>query len=90
MTIDGSGEDEAATGDLDITSDLTINGAGSGKTIIDGNKGVVDDDVFHVLTGVSLTVRDTEITNGDQVGLSNKGVPSSSKTWSSVTTIRTV
>src|SRR2546423_3974563 len=30
-------DDEALVGDLDIKHDLTIQGAGSGKTIVDGN-----------------------------------------------------
>ena len=36
LTIPGTGEEAAATGDLDITEDLTINGAGATSTIIDG------------------------------------------------------
>ena len=36
ITIGGSGEDLAATGDLDITDDVTITGAGTGLTFIDG------------------------------------------------------
>src|SRR4051812_44538631 len=31
----GANEDAADTGDLDITDDVTINGAGSGSTIVD-------------------------------------------------------
>src|SRR5437870_652478 len=37
LTILGRGEDMAATGDLDITDDLTIIGAGADRTIVDGN-----------------------------------------------------
>src|SRR5437660_359344 len=36
LSIPGSFEDEAATGDLDITDDLTLIGAGARSTIIDG------------------------------------------------------
>lgn len=36
LTIAGANEDAAATGDLDITDDLTITGAGKATTIIDG------------------------------------------------------
>lgn len=36
FTLEGRGENGAATGDLDITDDLTIRGAGAGETIIDG------------------------------------------------------
>lgn len=34
LTIAGTGEDANATGDLDITAEVTINGAGAGSTII--------------------------------------------------------
>src|SRR4051812_18327090 len=37
LTIAGRYEDAAATGDLDVQGGLTINGAGAGRTIIDGN-----------------------------------------------------
>ena len=36
LSIPGPLEDEAATGDLDITDDLTLTGAGAANTIIDG------------------------------------------------------
>src|SRR3989344_2882469 len=36
LSIAGAGEDTNTTGDLDITDDLTINGAGNTATIIDG------------------------------------------------------
>src|SRR3989338_5523193 len=36
LSIGGGGEDLNATGDLDITGDVTINGAGDTTTIIDG------------------------------------------------------
>ena len=58
LTIGGSGENQAMTGDLDITSKLTIVGAGRDLTTIDGNKGVVNDYVFHAHTGGSLTLTD--------------------------------
>ena len=73
LTIDGSGEDASATGDLDITSGLTITGAGSDVTTIDGNKGVVNDVVINVKTGATLTATDVTIANGDQTGLYNQG-----------------
>ena len=41
LTIAGADENAAATGDLDITQDVTINGAGAGSTIIDGNGSVI-------------------------------------------------
>ena len=36
LTIPGSGEDAASTGDLDITDDLILTGAGLDETVIDG------------------------------------------------------
>jgi CSLREA domain-containing protein len=36
LSIAGAGEDSALTGDLDITRDLTITGAGASTTVIDG------------------------------------------------------
>jgi CSLREA domain-containing protein len=48
ISIAGTGEDAAETGDLDISDDLTINGAGADTTIIDGG-GL--DRVFQVFSG---------------------------------------
>lgn len=55
LAIPGSGEDEAATGDLDITQSVTITGAGADMTFVGG--GALDR-VFHVKApvNVSLTV----------------------------------
>ncbi len=46
LTIPGSGETAGQTGDLDITNSVTIQGAGSASTIINGNS---LDRVFYVL-----------------------------------------
>ncbi len=73
LTIDGSGEDASLTGDLDITSEMTIDGAGRERTTIDGNRGVVDDTIINVRTGASLTLTDLTVTNGDKDGLLNSG-----------------
>jgi CSLREA domain-containing protein len=62
LTISGAGEDNNAKGDLDITDDLTINGAGS--TIIDANQ---LDRVLHVLSGVTVEVNGVTLTNGKTV-----------------------
>jgi len=37
LTLVGADEDAAATGDLDVTADLEIDGAGAATTVIDGN-----------------------------------------------------
>jgi CSLREA domain-containing protein len=64
LTVQGVGEDLAATGDLDIVSDLTVQGAGPATTIVAGAWPANTDRIFHVLTAGTdaalnnLTVRD--------------------------------
>lgn len=58
----GKGENAAATGDLDITDDLTISGAAAATTIIDGN---ALDRVFEVLDIATLKVSNVTIQNGN-------------------------
>lgn len=63
-TLARTGDDDTARdGDLDITGDLTIVGAGVGDTIIDGNGAVTFDRVFEIVGG-SVTLSDLTITNG--------------------------
>ncbi len=72
LTILGGSEDAAATGDLDITADLTINGAGAGTTIIDG---AALDRVLHVLAG-TVTISGVTVQKGsaaDGGGILNAG-----------------
>src|SRR6187455_78931 len=38
LSATGAGEDLAATGDLDVTDELQVNGAGADTTIVDGLK----------------------------------------------------
>lgn len=54
LSIPGADEDAAATGDLDITDDLTLTGAGRDTTIIDG--GGLDRVIHSALDGQSITV----------------------------------
>jgi len=61
LTIAGTGEDIAATGDLDINTNLIISGAGADTTIIDGDQ---LDRVFHVASGSSVTLQNISIRNG--------------------------
>ena len=73
LTIAGAGEDASATGDLDITRDLTIQGAGSTSTIIDGNN---LDRVFQVLAGkvsISNVTIQHGLAAGDGGGILNTG-----------------
>src|SRR5262249_37971241 len=58
-TIAGTGEAATATGDLDITDDLTITGDGAQTTLIDGG---AMDNVFQVIGNIAanfsgLTIR---------------------------------
>ena len=69
LTIAGTGEDAAVTGDFDITEDLAINGAGSAITIIDGNN---LDRIFHIHSGAvtvsGVTIRGGNPGTGDDAG----------------------
>lgn len=62
LTRDGFFEELSEFGDLDITDDLTIIGAGALDTIIDA--GDVDR-IFHVFPNVSLTLSGVTLTNGE-------------------------
>ncbi len=59
LTRAGASENSAATGDLDITSDLTLIGAGADSTMVDAN-GL--DRIFHIFTAVvqisGVTIRE--------------------------------
>jgi CSLREA domain-containing protein len=61
LTLAGAGEDAAFTGDLDITGNLTINGAGANTTIIDAD-GI--DRVLHVSESINVNLSDVTIKNG--------------------------
>ena len=59
LTLVGEGEDDNQTGDLDIHEDLTIQGATSSTTIINGNAA---DRIFHVVGDVTMTVTIADVT----------------------------
>lgn len=61
LTIAGPGEDAAATGDLDLTKNVTITGSGARATVIDAGGG---DRVFAVRAGVTASISDVTITGG--------------------------
>ena len=66
LTIGGADENTSATGDLDITDDLAINGAG--QTIIKGGAGW-DDRIFDIPAWyISVTLNDMTIANGNANG----------------------
>src|SRR6266403_2126742 len=65
LMIPGRGEDAAAMGDLDITDDVTITGAGAHTTIVDGN-GI--DRIFEIVNPASIVaISSLTIRNGDTV-----------------------
>ena len=70
LSIAGTGEDAAQTGDLDITESVDINGAGRETTMIDANR---IDRVFEVLTG-SVTFSGVTIQRGYRSGSSGGGI----------------
>lgn len=57
----GANENAADTGDLDITTNVTLIGNGTGDTIIDG---AALDRVFHVLNGADVAFSDLTVRNG--------------------------
>ena len=60
LKLVGLGEDGAATGDLDLNGDVIIQSANAKVTVIKGKK----DRVFHVLPGVTATIRQLAIAKG--------------------------
>lgn len=67
LTVTGKGEDNAATGDLDLNGGaLTIKGTGRGRTIIDGNQ---HDRIFHLgpATPNQFSLSRVTIQNGSAV-----------------------
>ena len=72
LTLTGSGEDKSATGDLDITSNITITGAGISATTIDGNGAVIKENIFSIkYVTVQFNLSSLKLTGGK--GLSSTG-----------------
>ncbi|MEU6378916.1 choice-of-anchor Q domain-containing protein [Streptomyces sp. NPDC046909] len=69
LTIPGAGEDAAATGDLDVTDDLTVIGRGHAATVVGGVGRRLRDRVWHVLgsgrPGVSVMFEGLTVENGN-------------------------
>ncbi len=59
---DNGNENSASTGDLDVSSNVIIQGAGADKTIIDGT--LLTDRIFQVLSG-SLILKDLTLLGGN-------------------------
>jgi len=78
LTLAGTDEDSAATGDLDITGELTIAGAGAATTVIDGHAfGGIADRVFDVRSGATVDITGLTIRNGLLVGENGGGIRNS-------------
>ena len=71
LSIPGQGEDGGATGDLDISTNLTLIGTGADKTIIDAN-GI--DRVFDIFSIVEVGIRGVTITGGAAPGTALSGL----------------
>ncbi|MBE7516768.1 MAG: carboxypeptidase regulatory-like domain-containing protein [Chloracidobacterium sp.] len=58
ITLTGGNENSNVSGDFDITTDITINGAGSGNTIVQGaaSRGVAAERVFHIRPASGQTI----------------------------------
>jgi hypothetical protein len=71
LSVPGQNEDAAATGDLDITGNMTINGAGANVTIVDGG-GL--DRVFDVQKNFTAAITGMTIRNGNPGAANGGGV----------------
>ncbi len=74
-TLTRPGDDDlAVVGDLDIADDLTIQGAGSVTTIVDGNGATTGDRVFQILSSAkNVTLSGLTIRNGKKVATFDEG-----------------
>ncbi|HHJ15442.1 MAG TPA: CSLREA domain-containing protein, partial [Gammaproteobacteria bacterium] len=78
LTIPGLNENAAMTGDLDITDELGIEGAGATATIIDASNVAFDDRIFHVLNNMptrfsALTLQSVSNSNLSGGGIATGG-----------------
>ncbi len=66
LSLPGGSEDANATGDLDISTSLTIAGAGAGDTIIQAGAlpMAAIDRVIHILPGATVTIAAVTLRNG--------------------------
>jgi len=66
LTITGANEEQAATGDLDVTDTVNIVGASQQQTIIRAASGF-GDRVFHLMNGATVRISGLSIENGHAV-----------------------
>ncbi|WP_417389050.1 choice-of-anchor Q domain-containing protein [Gimesia sp.] len=70
LSLFGLGENGALLGDLDITDDLTIIGAGSDRTFIDAD---LLDRIFHIFSDVNVSIRGVTLVNGSVTRVEDGG-----------------
>jgi predicted outer membrane repeat protein len=70
LSLFGLGENNSLLGDLDITDDLTIIGAGAGRTVIDAD---FLDRIFHIFSGVNVSIRGVTLVNGNVTSVEDGG-----------------
>lgn len=70
LTLIGANEDRAATGDLDISDDVTISGASATTTVIDGNH---SDRIFDFHSGRTFALNALTLRNGDVLANNGSG-----------------
>jgi CSLREA domain-containing protein len=68
LDVVGAGEENNEAADLDILDELTINGAGAGSTIIDGNGAVLGDRVIQINGAFPVTLSGVTVRNGNTSG----------------------
>ncbi|NJN84808.1 MAG: DUF11 domain-containing protein, partial [Caldilineaceae bacterium] len=70
LSLTGADEDANATGDLDITRNMALTGAGPQLTVIDAD-GI--DRVFHIMNGARAALSDLTVTGGVRPGSGDAG-----------------
>lgn len=70
LSLFGQYENNSLLGDLDITDDLTIIGAGSGRTFIDAD---FLDRIFHIFTNINVSIRGVTLVNGSVTRVEDGG-----------------
>jgi CSLREA domain-containing protein len=70
LTLTGANEDNSASGDLDLTGVLTIQGSGADQIVIDGNGA---DRVFDIRPGATVTISGVTVQNGNPGSGANGG-----------------
>jgi hypothetical protein len=74
LTIGPSGSDDASTGDVNLTADMTITGAGASSTIIDASgMAPTRDRVLSVANAITAIISGVTIRNGSLASLGNGG-----------------